>query len=96
MKNYINGQWIPSLGTDTVDVINPANEALLGKCPLGTSEDVNAAVAAAKEAFKEWRKTPAMDRVQHLFKLKTLLEENFDELVQLCTKEHGKTIAESK
>ena len=96
MKNHINGQWVDSLGTEKVEVINPATENILGHCPLGTSEDVHRAVSAAHEAFKTWRKAPAMDRVQYLFKLKTLLEENFDELVKLCTEEHGKTIAESK
>lgn len=96
MKNHINGQWVDSLGTEKVEVINPATEVVMGHCPLGTSEDVNRAVASAKEAFKTWRKVPAIDRVQYLFKLKTLLEENFDELVKLCTEEHGKTIAESK
>lgn len=96
MKNYILGHWVDSLGKETVDVINPANEAVIAKCPLGTAEDVNRAVQAAAETFKTWRKVPAIDRVQHLFKLKTLLEAHFDELVQLCTQEHGKTIAESK
>lgn len=96
MKNYILGHWVDSLGKETVDVINPANEAVIAQCPLGTAEDVNRAVQAAAETFKTWRKVPAIDRVQHLFKLKTLLEEHFDELVQLCTQEHGKTIAESR
>ena len=96
MKNHINGQWVDSLGTEKVEVINPATEVVMGHCPLGTSEDVHRAVASAKEAFKTWRKVPAIDRVQYLFKLKTLLEENLDELVKLCTEEHGKTIAESK
>ena len=96
MKNHINGQWVDSLGTEKVEIINPATETVLGHCPLGTSEDVNRAVSAAKEAFKTWRKVPAIDRAQYFFKLKTLLEENFDELVKLCTEEHGKTLVESK
>lgn len=96
MKNHINGQWVDSLGTEKVEIINPATETVLGHCPLGTSEDVNRAVSAAKEAFKTWRRVPAIDRAQYLFKLKTLLEENFDELVKLCTEEHGKTLVESK
>lgn len=96
VRNYINGEWVNSLGKDTVDVVNPATEELLDKCPLGTTEDVNRAVAAAQAAFVGWRKTPAMDRVQYLFRLKTLLEENLDELVKLCTKEHGKTLVESR
>lgn len=96
VKNFIGGEWVPSKGTATVEIINPATEEVLDHCPLGTTDDVNKAVAAAKEAFTTWRKVPAMDRVQYFFRLKTLLEENFDELVKLCTKEHGKTLAEAK
>lgn len=96
IKNYINGEWIASTGTQNIEVINPANEEVLALSPLGTTNDVNKAVAAAKEAFKTWRKTPAIDRTQCLFRLKTLLEDNFDSLVQLCTQEHGKTLVESK
>lgn len=96
MKNYIAGQWTASTGTQTTEVINPATEEVLALCPLGTEEDVNQAVQAASQAFPAWRRTPAPDRVQYLFKLKTLLEENFEELVSLCTKEHGKTLAESR
>lgn len=96
VRNYIGGEWVASRGTGSVDIINPATEEILDQTPLGTAEDVNRAVAAAKEAFQTWRKVPAMDRVQYFFRLKGLLEENFDELVKLCTKEHGKTLAESK
>lgn len=96
IKNYINGEWVSSTGTETVEVINPATEEVLALSPLGTSQDVEKAVAAAKEAFKTWRKTPAIDRTQYLFRLKTLLEENFESLVKLCTQEHGKTLVESR
>jgi len=96
MKNYINGEWVPSTGTETIEVINPANEEVLALSPLGTIKDVDKAVAAAKEAFKTWRKTPAIDRTQCLFRLKTLLEDNFESLVKLCTQEHGKTLVESR
>ncbi len=96
VRNYIGGEWVPSLGTEMVDIINPATEEVLDRCPLGTKVDVDRAVAAAKHAFVTWRRVPAIDRVQPLFKLKTLLEENLDELVKLCTKEHGKTLVESR
>ncbi len=96
IKNYINGEWIASTGTETIEVINPATEEVLALSPLGTSRDVEKAVASAKEAFKTWRRTPAIDRTQYLFKLKTLLEENFESLVKLCTQEHGKTLIESR
>jgi malonate-semialdehyde dehydrogenase (acetylating) / methylmalonate-semialdehyde dehydrogenase len=96
VKNYINGQWAASTGKEFVDVVNPANAQVLAKCPLGTTADVNAAVDAAKVAFKTWRQTPTIDRVQVFFKLKTLLEEHAEELARLCTLEHGKTLAEAR
>lgn len=96
VKNYINGTWVDSQGTDSVNVINPANKELIAKCPLSTKEDVNNAIAAAKEAYKSWRQTPVIDRVQILFRLKTLLEKHSEELARLCTTENGKTLVESK
>lgn len=96
IKNYIDGKWVESKGKETVDVINPAYAKIIAKCPLGTPDDINSAVTSAKEAFKKWRKTPVIDRVQVLFKLKTLLEKNLDELAKICTEENGKTLIESK
>lgn len=95
VKNYINGKWVESHGKETVDIINPANKKVIAKCPLGTEKDVNDAVKAAKEAFKSWRETPVEDRIQVLFKLKTLLEDNLNELAKICTKENGKILNES-
>jgi malonate-semialdehyde dehydrogenase (acetylating)/methylmalonate-semialdehyde dehydrogenase len=96
VKNYINGKWIESLGKESLDVINPANKQLIGKCPIGKKEDVDSAVIAAKEAFKTWRQTPVIDRAQVFFKLKTLLEKNSEDLARLCTQENGKTLVESR
>lgn len=94
--NFINGEWINSSGCESVDVINPATKKVLDQTPLGTADDVELAVAAAKTAFQTWRRVPTQDRVQYLFKLKTLLEENFEELALCCTLEHGKTLVESR
>jgi malonate-semialdehyde dehydrogenase (acetylating) / methylmalonate-semialdehyde dehydrogenase len=96
VKHYINGAWVASTGTETLDIINPATGKALDQVTLGTAADVDKAVEAAAETFKTWRKVPTIDRTQYFFKLKTLLEENFEELVKLCTLEHGKTLAESR
>ena len=96
IQNHINGQWVPSYGTETVEIINPATGAVLGLCPLGTAADVDAAVAAAKEAYKSWRQTPVIDRVQPLFRLKTMFEDAAEELAQQVTREHGKTLVEAR
>jgi malonate-semialdehyde dehydrogenase (acetylating)/methylmalonate-semialdehyde dehydrogenase len=64
--------------------------------PLSPAEEVNEAADAGARAFKDWRRTPAVERVQHLFRFKRLLEENLDELSRTITNEAGKTFAESK
>ena len=54
---YIDGSWIASSGTETIDVINPSTEEIIGSTPAGTKEDVDLAVKAAKEAFQGWSET---------------------------------------
>ncbi|MGB3717325.1 MAG: CoA-acylating methylmalonate-semialdehyde dehydrogenase [Candidatus Promineifilaceae bacterium] len=94
--NYIGGQWRPSTAKEHLDVVNPATMDLLGKVPLSPAYEVNEAAQAAAEAFPEWRSTPAPDRIQYLFKLKQLLDENFEDLSRTITMECGKTIGESR
>ncbi len=96
VKNYIAGEWVDSTGSEKIDVINPATGRVIAQTPLGTPLDVDRAVESAKKAFKTWRDTPVIDRVQVLFRLKMLLEENLDNMARLCTLENGKTLAESK
>lgn len=96
LLNYINGKWCPSQGTELLDVVNPATAQSLTQVPLSLKSDVDAAAVAAAAAFTSWRTTPPTARVQYLFKLKYLLEENLDELSRTITMECGKTFAESK
>lgn len=96
LLNYINGEWCASKSTEFLDVINPATADVLIQVPLSSKEDVESAAIAAAAAFVNWRRTPPTERVQYLFKLKFLLEENIDELARTITKECGKTFAESK
>ena len=95
LRNYA-GSWRSSDVKDCADVINPATSEKLARVPLGAKQDVDAAVQAAASAFPEWRRTPAEERIQYLFKLKQLLETHLEDLAQICTKENGKTIAESR
>ncbi|MGJ5672748.1 MAG: CoA-acylating methylmalonate-semialdehyde dehydrogenase [Nostochopsis sp.] len=96
LPNYINGQWCTSNATEFLDVINPATTEILAKVPLSNASEVNQATEAAAAAFVTWRRTPPTERVQYLFKLKNLLEENFEDLARTITQECGKTLAESK
>ena len=98
LKNYINGQWSASKEKNTIDVVNPANQEILAKVPYGATivKDAEEAIDSAFAALQEWRETPALRRVQPLYKLKQLLEESMDEIAKLITLECGKTYAESK
>jgi len=96
LKNYINGEWVDSKSTQVLDVINPATQKTMAKVPMSTKEEVNAAVQAAREAFPDWRRTTPLARTRCLFRLKELMEENFEELSRIQTMEHGKTIDESR
>jgi len=96
LPNYINGQWHTSSATQYLDVINPATAEILASVPLSPAGEVNQAADAAAAAFVSWRRTPATERVQYLFKLKNLLEEHFEDLARTITQECGKTLPESK
>jgi len=95
LKNYIDGEWRESKGKYH-DIINPATYKTIAKVPSSTKKEVDEAVMAAKRAFPEWRRTPPLARCRRLFRLKELLEENFEELSRIQTMEHGKTIDESR
>ncbi|MBE0659980.1 MAG: CoA-acylating methylmalonate-semialdehyde dehydrogenase [Bryobacteraceae bacterium] len=95
LQNYINGSWAPSSATESLNVINPASAAVLAEVPLSPAAEVAKAVDAASAAFVTWRRTPAGERIQPLFKLKMLLEENIDSLARTITNECGKTLGEA-
>ena len=96
VRNYIGGRWTNSTSTEFAGVINPATGEAVGRVPLLGKQDVGAAVEAALRAYPEWRRTPAADRIQYLFKMKQVLEDNFDEIARTLTIENGKTLAEAK
>jgi malonate-semialdehyde dehydrogenase (acetylating) / methylmalonate-semialdehyde dehydrogenase len=95
VKNYINGEWVESKGK-IVDVVNPATYKTIAKVPISTKEEMDAAVEAAKAAYPDWRRTTPLARSRLLFRLKELLEENFEVASRIQTQEHGKTIDESR
>ena len=95
IKNYINGEWVESKG-EIKDVVNPAKCETIAKVPISTKDEIDAAVEAAKEAFPDWRRTTPLARSRFLFRLKELMEENFEEISRIQTQEHGKTIDESR
>ena len=96
LQNYINSEWQKSEAAELIDVTNPATGEALAQVPLSPAEEVHRAATAAAEALHEWRRTPPVQRVQYLFTLKNLLEENLDDIARTITLECGKTLDEAK
>ena len=95
LQNYINNEWLASGNVEYLDVTNPATTEVLAKVPLSPAEEVDAATQAAASALDDWRHTPPTERVQYLFKLKQLLEDNLDDISRTITMECGKTLSEA-
>ncbi len=96
VDNFIGGKWCSASTAEFLDVVNPATAEVLGRLPLSPRGDVDQAARAAERAFPAWRQVPATQRVQFLYRLKQLLERDFDEIARTLTEECGKTLAESK
>jgi len=96
LLNYIAGEWRPSSAAEYLDVVNPATVEVLGRVPLSPAAEVDQAARAASAAFHGWRRIPASERAQYLFKLKGLLEEHFEDLSRTITEECGKTLDEAR
>jgi malonate-semialdehyde dehydrogenase (acetylating)/methylmalonate-semialdehyde dehydrogenase len=96
LDNFIGGRWVSARATDFFEVHNPAVGEIIGRTPLSTAGDVDAAVQAATSAFPAWRDTPVNARAQILYKLKALFEQEIEELARLVTTEHGKTLDEAR
>jgi malonate-semialdehyde dehydrogenase (acetylating)/methylmalonate-semialdehyde dehydrogenase len=94
--NYVNGAWQESKSKEWRDVINPATGDAIAQTPLSTAAEVDVAVESSAAAAREWRRTPAEDRIQPLFKLKMLMEDHIDEIGRIISMENGKTFAEGK
>jgi aldehyde dehydrogenase (NAD+) len=94
-QNFIGGEWVDAASGETFDSTSPADGELIGTFPKSGAEDVDHAVAAAKEAYEEWRLVPAPRRGEILFRFAQLLVENKAELTGLMTHEMGKVKAEA-
>src|ERR1700753_3656476 len=96
IPNFINGKSVPSRGTRTSPVYNPATGEQKGTLGLASTEDVQAAVAAARKAFPAWAKTPPLRRARILNRFLRILEDRIDELAAIITAEHGKVFSDAK
>ena len=94
-QNYVDGEWVDAASGETFQSTSPANGDLIGTFPKSAAEDVDRAVAAAKEAYASWRLVPAPKRGELLFRFAQLLTEHKDDLTDLMTREMGKVKAEA-
>jgi len=94
---HIGGEWVAAGDGGVLSpVYNPSVGELIAQVPLCGADVVDAAVGAANRAFVGWSETPPVERARVLFRYKISLEEHFEEMARLVTREHGKTLAEAR
>jgi malonate-semialdehyde dehydrogenase (acetylating)/methylmalonate-semialdehyde dehydrogenase len=93
---FIGGEWRTVTNAATTPVYNPSTGVVIAEAPLCGATHVNEAVETAAAAFPAWWETPAVERARLMFSFKALMERHFEELIRLNTREHGKTLGESR
>ena len=96
VKMLLDGKFIESRAGEWHDVINPATQEVLAQVPFATDEELNAAVASAKKAFKTWKNTPLAARARIMLKLQALVREHMGRIAQTLSAEQGKTLADAE
>lgn len=95
-KIYINGEFVKPKGNQVFDLISPTTNQLIGQVTLGNKQDVQDAVAAAKEAFKTFSQTTKAERIDYLKRLHEVVSRRKDELIDVMVEEYGGTYQFSK
>jgi len=92
----IGGRWEASRSSRSGPVFNPSNGSVIARVPFCTADDVDRAVQAAAAALPAWAETPVVERARVMFRFRERLAAHSEELANLVTREHGKTLAESR
>jgi aldehyde dehydrogenase (NAD+) len=94
---YINGEWVdPVEGLNTCDVLNPANEEVIGRIAMGSAADIDKAVIAAKDAFDTFSQTSVEERLALLGKIVEVYQSKYDEIAETISSEMGAPLTLSK
>src|SRR6476659_9521693 len=96
VRNFVGGRFSSSTARSQLEVVNPSDGSLLSHVPLSSTSDLAAAIDAAAAAFPTWSATPIKERVQILYRYRSLLEQNRAELAGLISEEHGKIESEAE
>ena len=95
-KFYINGQWVDPVKDETINIINPANESVIGQLNVGNEQDIDKAVTAAKKAFSNFSITSVNERLELLTEIRNIFKKRFDDIVDAITTEMGAPIKLSR
>jgi malonate-semialdehyde dehydrogenase (acetylating) / methylmalonate-semialdehyde dehydrogenase len=96
VKMLLDGKFIESRTGEWHEVVNPATQEVLAQVPFATDEEINAAVASAKHAYKTWKNTPLATRARIMLKLQALVREHMSRIAQTLSAEQGKTLADAE
>src|SRR4051812_44882771 len=96
LQMLVAGQWIAAGARETLPVVNPATEAVLGALPVATAADLDAALAAGESAGRTWRDTPAAERAAVLRRAAEILRANVETDAVSLTLEQGKPLAQAR
>ncbi|MDQ1372149.1 MAG: malonate-semialdehyde dehydrogenase (acetylating) / methylmalonate-semialdehyde dehydrogenase [Candidatus Thermoplasmatota archaeon] len=96
LKNYVNGEWVDSGSSKALEVRDPATTDVIAQVPLSTKEETKAAIETAQEAWWSWRETAPGDRTRCFFKLKTIMEREYENIARIISQEQGKTIDDAR
>ena len=92
-SHYYDGAWQAAAGTATTSVLSSVSEAVVGRVPLGTPEDVNRAVKAARDGFERWSRVPVEERAQWLEKLAAALKTRVPQVAEIIAHEVGTALS---
>src|SRR5882762_4798611 len=96
VKLLLDGKFVDSSTSEWHDVGNPATQEVLAQVPFATDDEINAAVASAKQAYKTWKNTPLATRARIMLKLQALVREHMGRITQTLSAEQGKTLADAE
>ena len=96
VSNLSGGNWVTGKSQRMENVYNPSTGQQIAEVPLCSVDETNSVVQAAAQSLPAWSETPVVERARVMFKLRQLMEDRFNEIAALVTREHGKTLAESR
>lgn len=94
LQLYIGGAW--RKGSETIPVLNPADEREIGRLPVASHADLDDALAAAEQGFRIWSRTAPRDRAAVILRAAALMRERIDEIAHAITLEHGKPLQQAR